>query len=163
MDQYLIPTNARLDIMSSTFGRTSELNKGVEVDYDGKEHTSDAVEFDPDKAGIPFTEPEFGAKFWCHKIPVKLMESWKIASEPHLPPEDLGLHLPSVNPFIPTEFGLKPLPSNETLVSDGEMEQKDSHVLETDQGAEPDNQFPTIPPPLPEYRLPKLVTDNQVR
>ena len=103
--------------MSSTFGRASDYEESTNasVAHNGiRYHTGDALEFNVEKEDAPFTVPEFDAKYWCHIIPVKIIENWEKAATPTLPSKALGLNLPVVNPFVPTVFDLKPLPPEYT-------------------------------------------------
>lgn len=119
LDTYLTPSNARIDLMSATFGRASDYSDSNNDDTADTEqnttiHSGDALMFSPEDTGSPFTEPEFGTKYWCHVIPSDVIENWVEAASPSLPSDELGLHLPAVNPFVPTEFGLKSLSIEES-------------------------------------------------
>ena len=82
VDDYLTPTNARVDLTSSTFGRASDFDEHVSnVDHSngsGNENENenhsmntkggDAINFTLETAGEPYTEPIFGMKYWSHQI-----------------------------------------------------------------------------------------------
>lgn len=111
---YITPRNARIDLMSSLFGRDGDeeiseaSNKDNEVinDQDGEHHRS----FDVAKAGPPMIEPRFGTKFWTESISNDTIQQWSDSAKPQIPSPDLMLDLPPQNPFIPTNLDLKPLP-----------------------------------------------------
>ena len=126
LDEYLTPTNARLDLSSTVFGRAGDFTQSSELerptasaptlnyysrfDFDQNCLPASNGTFDPAKAGIPNVEPIFGTPFWCQLLDSALLEGWKRCSEPQLPPPDSMLSLPQQNEFIPTDFSLKPLP-----------------------------------------------------
>ena len=110
VDNYFTPSNARLDMVSSTFGRAA--------DYEHKESTNDttplppSTEFlDPTTAGPPQKEPVFGTYYWCQALPKMQLQEWADLAQAQLPPADSFLSLPEKNPFIPLNFSLKALPA----------------------------------------------------
>ena len=113
---YLTPQNARIDLMSSLFGRDGD--EDDEPNDDSSEVNEDEYaedvdvqhDFDIAKAGPPTIEPRFGTKFWEESISGSALQQWSSAAAPQLPPNDLLLDLPPVNPFIPVNLDLKPLP-----------------------------------------------------
>eukprot|EP00536_Pseudo-nitzschia_multiseries_P016315 jgi/Psemu1/220960/e_gw1.1075.16.1 len=124
LDNYFKPCNARLDLSSSLYGRSSDYEETDAaapspsnlVDYYG---SFDLVEnslspsdesFDPTKAGSPHIEPIFGTPFWCQRLSESLLEKWTLCAEPKLPPSNSLFHLPQKNQFVPTDFSLKALP-----------------------------------------------------
>jgi len=124
LDEYLLPSNARIDLTSSTFGRASDfpdfgiVAEGTEMlipDLSvGKESVSDdgdSVPFDVSKAGPPQVEPMLGALFWCAEVPDAWIAEWNRLVEPHEP--ELPIRLPPQNPYIPSNLALKPLPEND--------------------------------------------------
>jgi len=124
LDGCFKPHNARLDLSSSLFGRSSDYedtdapvpSPSNLVDYyatfDPEQNSlppSDKA-FDPSEVGSPHIEPIFGTPFWCQQLDESLVEEWVQCVEPKLPPPDSMLHLPQKNQFVPTDFSLKPLP-----------------------------------------------------
>ena len=131
---YITPENIRVDLMSSFFGRDadyvdsniSDSNKEEEkkegtVDDEGANRTIHAAEirdlnnsikemlcFNKEKAGPALLEPRFGTKFWIDSIEEDTGHRWSSAAKPHLPPPDLGLHLPPKNMYLPTNLDLRP-------------------------------------------------------
>uniref|UniRef100_A0A7S4UXX9 Peptidase M16 C-terminal domain-containing protein n=2 Tax=Ditylum brightwellii TaxID=49249 RepID=A0A7S4UXX9_9STRA len=121
VDNFLVPRNARLDLMSSTFGR--------DADYDGLDETNEPVnetvnkiDEEEDSGGTfsieslppPQKEPMFGTKFWSNPISEALLKEWESATSPCLPSDSSLLSLPPLNPFVPTKFDLKPCPLDDT-------------------------------------------------
>lgn len=103
--------------MSATFGRASDFDDSMSESDDGHGmgcHSGDALMFSKEKLDAPFTVPEFGAKYWCHMISPELLKRWEEAASPTSSSEELELNLPAMNPFVPTEFGLKPLPPDDS-------------------------------------------------
>ena len=108
LENFLTHDNARVDMMSSTFGRGTD--------------TADSLVSSPrsapptmENATIleqPETEPRFGDIYWYTTISAELIERWCKLSKPYLPPTTSSLGLPPINPYIPTKFELKPLPSD---------------------------------------------------
>lgn len=130
---FLSPENLRVDLMSSIFGRDTDIaaEEDDEEESDAEEEKKtdgddygavpmDLAEDDDcgeietvDTAafGPPSVEPWFGTKFWTEPIGTGVLQGWKNASEPHPPTE--SIHLPPRNGYIPTEFDLKPLPADD--------------------------------------------------
>jgi len=123
LDKYFKPTNARLDLSSTIFGRagdyedtdssslpptTAEFYKSFDLEQNCLLPSNEP--FDPIKAGKPHIEPIFGTPFWCQLLDNTLVEEWTLCSEPQLPPQNSMLSLPQQNEFIPSDFTLKPLP-----------------------------------------------------
>ncbi|VEU33574.1 unnamed protein product [Pseudo-nitzschia multistriata] len=126
LDNFFSPSNARIDLSSSQFGRSSKYEETngsgsasvppSVVDYynnfDLEQNAlppSDEL-FDPAGAGPPHIEPIFGTPFWCQRLSASLLEEWTHRAEPGLPPSSSPLALPQRNGFVPTDFSLKPLP-----------------------------------------------------
>lgn len=158
VENYLTPENSRVDFLSSTFGRSSD----YEGPSDNTSSFSQVEPFDNDGDAISFvtqnpqTEPMFGTTFWCHVIPFKIMDQWRMASQPSLPNT---LSLPPVNPFLPTCFELKNLPVEDVV----ELGTVEDHLEETTLlKLEDDSTFPPIPPASSEARLPNLIVDSQI-
>jgi len=123
LDKYMHPTNARIDILSSTFGRASDFEEEL-IKNEGGMQSSDhddnidlnnniAVDFSPAAAGKPLVEPHFGTRYWTHCIPIDIIEQWARVAEPQLPSQS-KLSLPPLNPFVPTNFALKALPLDDS-------------------------------------------------
>lgn len=112
LDNYLVPANGRVDLMSSTFGRASDYAE------DGDIETGDEVmeneKFVVETAGPPKMEPMFGGRYWCRTLQNSTVEQWNQAFEPKMPPAISMLALPPKNPFIPEQLDLKPLPPDDT-------------------------------------------------
>jgi len=126
LDNYFKPCNARLDLSSSLFGRSSDYE---EIDTTHSQSIPTNLvdyykNFDPDKSslppsdnffhptkvGPPHIEPIFGTPFWCQRFNESLLETWTNCAEPQLPPSSSMLSLPQRNEFVPTDFSLKALP-----------------------------------------------------
>ena len=116
---YFTPENIRIDLMSSLFGQDADYSddstgqeekKADTVDFDGT--NTDCTEshiFDKVNAGPASIEPRFGTKYWEEKISDDLIQCWKAAAMPQLPSSDeLLIHLPPQNTYIPTMFDLRP-------------------------------------------------------
>ena len=56
------------------------------------------------------TEPYFGTKYWVCDISDDDLSSWREALIPVIPSSESELALPPKNPFVPTNFELKPFP-----------------------------------------------------
>lgn len=116
---YFTPENIRIDLMSSLFGQDADYSDDS-TGQEEKKAGSDDFEstntdctkshiFDKVKAGPASTEPRFGTKYWEEKISDDLIQCWKAAAMPQLPSSDeLLIHLPPQNTYIPTIFGLRP-------------------------------------------------------
>ena len=130
---YFTPQNIRVDLMSSLFGRDSdELTDSTDLLQCEEEKKVDAydienektsyhptMDIDGDENGKPSNsreeppifekEPRFGTKFWQEQISADLIQSWTTAAMPRLPSSDeLAIHLPPKNSYIPTKFDLRP-------------------------------------------------------
>jgi len=136
---YLTPQNLRVDLMSSLFGRESNFDEAIKDQRKGNvgekdedcedvdegvikpvhDHFEDDSEdeketaFDTGKAGPPSIEPRFGTHYWKEKISTIIMQQWTDASKAQLPPAGFPLDLPPKNPFVPSQFDLKPLPTDD--------------------------------------------------
>ena len=115
----MTPSNARVDILSSSFGRAADYGEDdekdpIEEEPQQEEEDDIAIDFTPSKAGRPLVEPHFGTQYWSHTIPTKVIERWSKASEPQMPPEGSNLSLPPLNPFVPKKFALKALPPDDS-------------------------------------------------
>lgn len=118
LDKYFSPFSARVDIMSSTFGRASDFGEhetslDKNADHIMNSTVGDAMNFCVETAGDPLIEPIFGTRYWSHKLPVDVLIEWEKAREPTLPPKETCLSLPPMNPFIPKKFSLKDLPDDD--------------------------------------------------
>ena len=124
LDEYFTPNNARIDLMSSSFGREGdfvqqamgESEEEVVATTTTRTATTSASDddaFSPQLAGEPTVEPHFGTRFWCNKISQGSIEKWIQLREPQVAPPTSLLTLPPLNPYIPTRFDIKPLPENE--------------------------------------------------
>jgi len=109
LDNYFTPSNTRIDLMSSHFGREADFSNGG----DGTHKVADGS-FDPTTAGKPLEEPNFGTHYWCHDIPKATIEQWSQAAEPQLLSPDSMLALPPKNPYVPEKLDLKPLPEDDS-------------------------------------------------
>lgn len=117
LDNYLTPSNTRIDLMSSLFGR-----EAIPVSSSGDEEKEGAPpprevplgSFDPALAGTPLEEPMFGTHYWCEDIASETMEQWSNAATPQQLPLDSMLALPPKNPFVPEILALKSLPADDS-------------------------------------------------
>ena len=109
LDSLLTPDNARVDMISSTFGRVKDTADSLVSSSRSPPPTMENATL----VGQPQTEPRFGAIYWSNTISAELIERWCKFSKPQLPPTTSSLNLPSINPYIPTKFNLKMLPSYE--------------------------------------------------
>jgi secreted Zn-dependent insulinase-like peptidase len=121
LDDHLAPVNARIEIMSSEFGFSSDFESrlsenlctetiipNLKIDKD-----SEIGAFDVKLAGEPQIDPMFGTHFWCHEVPQSWMDKLIKCAEPCLPLIKM-LDLPPRNPFVPQNFGLKPFPDDDS-------------------------------------------------
>jgi hypothetical protein len=120
VDNHMTPSNARIDIISSSFGRAADFEDDVNSNGgnnqnqpQGEDQDEVAINFSPAKGGRPLVEPIFGTQYWSHRVPLKMIEKWSAAAEPQLPPPESTISLPPVNPFIPKKFALKALPPDD--------------------------------------------------
>eukprot|EP00557_Chaetoceros_sp_GSL56_P013042 CAMPEP_0176481116 /NCGR_PEP_ID=MMETSP0200_2-20121128/2644_1 /TAXON_ID=947934 /ORGANISM="Chaetoceros sp., Strain GSL56" /LENGTH=1248 /DNA_ID=CAMNT_0017877291 /DNA_START=89 /DNA_END=3832 /DNA_ORIENTATION=- len=118
LDEHFSPFNARVDIMSSTFGRASDFddhktNLENKANHVMNSTHGDATKFCVEMAGEPLIEPIFGTRYWSHKIPNDLLMEWEKARGPKLPPKETEISLPPMNPFVPKKFDLKMLPEDD--------------------------------------------------
>mmetsp|Transcript_4670 Transcript_4670/g.6622 ORF Transcript_4670/g.6622 Transcript_4670/m.6622 type:complete len:1236 (+) Transcript_4670:57-3764(+) len=100
LDDYLQPQNARVDLMSSSFGRAADKTNEVLTPMD------DAKVF-PLSVGKPNIEPMFGTQFWSFKISLNVMKRWNDVAKAQQPPSGSSIKLPPKNPFVPSRFDLK--------------------------------------------------------
>lgn len=121
LNKYLTPSNARFALLSSTFGRSTNVSDEAETEFalsmniDLVENIEeDSGDFDPVTAGDPHIEPIFGTRFWCHAISQETLNGWRDAATPCLPSASSLLSLPPHNPFVPKHFDLKPLPIDDS-------------------------------------------------
>lgn len=125
LDTCFTPENARIDLTSSSFGRSADYKN---MSKSAPSNETDSVStttiqnliilkessdgsFDPAIAGPPQMEPMFGTLFWCHALPSEWIQEWANLAQPQQP--SLPISLPPQNPFVPTKFDLKPLPEND--------------------------------------------------
>lgn len=120
LDYYLTPINARIDLTSSSFGRAANFDDHFSTLGSSLEELSmnsnlgDACVFDRETSGDPLVEPIFGTHYWSHVIPKNCIQQWEASREPCFPDATTGLSLPPVNPFVPTKFDLKSVPSDDS-------------------------------------------------
>jgi hypothetical protein len=110
-DTYFTPSNARIDLASTTFGRSADYET-IEPSKETEPLPPSEEVFDPAKAGAPppQQEPVFGTRYWCQHISDLHLQQWSDLVKPQLPPTESMLSLPQQNQFIPTKFSLKTLP-----------------------------------------------------
>jgi hypothetical protein len=122
LDTYFTPKNARLDLSSSTLGRSSDYEsvepvldeQGLIVIDPVALNESDIPEpFVPTEAAPPQKEPFFGTPYWCQALSPSLLQKWVDFADPQLPPPNSMLALPPPNPYIPHNFDLKALPPSD--------------------------------------------------
>ena len=126
LDEYFIPSNARLDLISTTFGRSGDYEEKDSDNESSPPTTEYYNNFDPNKECLPSSdvafdpskiapnvEPIFGTPFWVQFLNKSLVEDWAQTAMPQLPSPDSMLSLPQQNEFVPTDFSLKPLPSSD--------------------------------------------------
>jgi len=116
LEKYLPPTNARIDLTSSDFGKYAEMDLSLDPDStDTRVHNliihEEEEVFDP-KAWKPQIEPNFETFFWCSEVPAKLLEEWDKLAQPQKPL--LPFSLPQENPFVPSKYDLKELPPGDS-------------------------------------------------
>lgn len=119
LDQDLTPENARIDILSSIFGKYEDYSH-VQVPRDCTDtiirdlQVISAIDsFDPRQTTeLPQIEPMFGTLFWCQQISEALLQDWNTAAAPQTPP--IPVSLPPQNPFVPTRYDLKDLPASDS-------------------------------------------------
>jgi len=158
LDGYFKPTNSRVDLTSSTFGRETDFNSGSNDDNVTMEDTAspndgaDMVESSRQKFGEPTQEPNFGTRHWCEDIEAAVLTEWEDLCLPRAAPKSSLLDVPPLNPFIPAQLKLKPLPEDDAR----------SHPLadESETRVEDRTHFPAIPSAAPESHLPCLVSDT---
>ena len=134
---YFTPENIRVDLMSSLFGRDSDDldgSTGLQCEEEKKVDTCDNEEdttdhqspvgdrnpifdkpiFDKERAGPALLEPRFGTKFWQEQISEDVIQLWTAAAMPRLYSSDeVAIHLPPQNTYIPTKFDLRPADDDE--------------------------------------------------
>jgi nardilysin len=109
LDNYLTPSNTRVDLMSSHFGRQSDFGGHEEI---GQENNLTC--HDPKISGRPAMEPMFETYFWVEDIPEDTIAEWSKVAEPRMPHLDSMLSLPPINPFVPQNLELKKLPDHDS-------------------------------------------------
>lgn len=72
------------------------------------------MHFNRDKAGLPIKEPWFGTYYWVEDLSTEMLELWNALASPQMPPPDSMISLPPKNPFVPTNFEIKPTPTDDT-------------------------------------------------
>ena len=158
LDKYFKPTNSRVDMISSTFGREADFGSDCKGDNIMTEDTTSPdegaakAESSRRKFGEPKQEPNFGTRYWIEDIDTDLMVGWEGLCQPRVAPKSSLLDVPPLNPFIPTQLSLKPLPEDDArtypLAAESETNVEDTTRMH----------FPTIPPAAPESHLPCLVS-----
>jgi secreted Zn-dependent insulinase-like peptidase len=83
---------------------------------------------------------------------VDIMVEWEDLCQPRIAPKSSLLDVPPLNPFIPTQLSLKPLPEDDAYTYPLAAE-SETNVEDTTR-----KHFPTIPPAAPESHLPCLVS-----
>eukprot|EP00977_Amphora_coffeiformis_P009566 scaffold2204_cov166-Amphora_coffeaeformis.AAC.26 len=119
LDDDMQPQNARIDFMSSSFGKYDDY-EDIKVPEDATETIIQDLRvipaddaFDPKDTNIsPQIEPMFGTLFWCHEVSNDWIQEWNQAALPQEPSIDVAL--PPQNPFVPTRYDLKDLPSTDS-------------------------------------------------
>ena len=109
LDNFLTPDNARVEMMSYTFGRGTDTADSLVSSSRSAPPTMENGTL----VGQPETEPRFGEIYWSETISSELIERWCKFSKPRLSPTTSLLSLPPIHPYILTNFELKPLPSDE--------------------------------------------------
>jgi nardilysin len=115
LDEYLTPQNARIDLLSSTFGRAAdfEAEENAVSPVSSDVPVVDSKPFKASEAGTPEIEPMFGTPFWRRQLIDAQIASWSEAFAAALPRPDSLLSLPPKNPFVPDCYALKPLPPDD--------------------------------------------------
>ncbi|KAG7371853.1 peptidase insulinase family protein [Nitzschia inconspicua] len=122
VDEYFCPSNARIVLSSTLFGRSGEYEEAENTyrgdcshsfKFDDESFVSIDKTFDPKVCGAPHIEPYFGTPFWIQKVSEEQIRSWSACAKPGLPPPGTNISLPQPNEFIPTNFDLKPLPETD--------------------------------------------------
>lgn len=107
----LTPENARIDLLSSIFGKPSDFpsvdtpSEPVSVVEVGEDDP-----FASKPTGDPQLDPMFGTQYWCSRLPSCWIAELGEASKPRQP--DM-FSLPIPNPYVPHSFDLKPFPEND--------------------------------------------------
>lgn len=135
IEKYFTPSNARYDLMSSTFGRAadyssednvirdtttlSKVNDRQRLSEQKKENDlilSHTYEISVKLHETPLVEPYFGTRFWVEEIGSDMLSRWELAFQNGTAVADAPavLSLPSPNPFVPTTFHLKPRPIDDS-------------------------------------------------
>ena len=99
--------------MSTTFGRAADFDDAVNSSEPG-EDLPPSVKFDQSKAGPPRKEPWFGTYYWIENLDPAVVQKWADLAAPQMPSEESMLSLPPKNPFVPTQFDIKPTPPDDT-------------------------------------------------
>jgi len=108
------PKNARIDFMSSRFGCVSDFDDYTPDDSEPPRILQPSVKFDREKAGMARREPWFGTYYWPERLDPTMLEVWSGKCSPNMPLPSSNIHLPPQNKFVPTQFGLKPLPPDDS-------------------------------------------------
>jgi len=115
LDNFMSPRNARVDLISSQFGRAADFeDEGGTPSVSGNTEPVRGIEVSSLSSGEPSVEPIFGTRYWSHPIPISVIEKWSNLAEPQLPPTSSSIKMPPINPFVPKGFDLKPTPSDDT-------------------------------------------------
>ena len=107
--------NMRVDILSSKFGQAK--------DYDASSSSSNGGGVASEALLCDFAsklpsylkvedqevEPAFGSRYWSCELSPSTVS--KLKSPPSMP----SLHLPAKNPFVPSDFSMKPFPPSDSL------------------------------------------------
>ncbi|KAL7570968.1 hypothetical protein ACA910_002594 [Epithemia clementina (nom. ined.)] len=142
LQKYLIPTNMRVELASSTFGNYADLESVLsasaiknsdstdfkvrdlivhnEMDQLQQQENGGKLVFNP-SLWEPQIEPNFETIFWCSEIPSQWIEEWSSqlieASQPPSPVgtlSSLPFNLPSPNPYVPSRLDLKEHPPGDS-------------------------------------------------
>jgi len=117
LDRHLLPSNGRIDLSSSLFGRPTDYPDGTErrgtnTLVGDLQVINEPEVFDSTACGLPQAEPMFGALFWCTEMPKDWLLKLERLAEPRVP--SVPLALPLHNPFIPINLSLKQLPDEDS-------------------------------------------------
>lgn len=159
-----VPSNMRIDIMSSVFGRASQYETGADATEETNGNANAVPEVSQDHSSLPeiyhpckhlcvppskevepLREPWFGTCYWLEPIPPSLL---KLCSSAGL---NESFVLPKPNPFVPTDFTLKELP--ELTSENGSQESLEPHYEKLEALAVSLSQSPAA-------SLPKLIFEE---